>query len=293
MKPFAYARPASIGEALGLLARSHGRARLMAGGTDLLVKLRLGSIETDRVIDIKGIHETTGITFDPRRGLTFGAAVSCAELCEHREIRRRYPALLDAASLIGGTAIRSRASLGGNLCNAAPSADGAPALIALGARCLVAGPRGRRWLPVEDFCLAPGRTALRPGEMLVALQVPPPAPRSGGAYLRFIPRGEMDIAVAGAAAWLALERGRIVRARVALAAVAPRPLPVPEACAALIGRLPGEDAFGEAARIAMEAASPISDVRGTAAQRRHLVGVLVRQALAIAAERAGGAKAER
>jgi CO/xanthine dehydrogenase FAD-binding subunit len=293
VKPFAYECPTSLVEALELLAKSRGCARLMAGGTDLLVKLRLGAIETDRIIDVKRIRDTTGIAFDSRHGLTIGAAVSCAELCEHREVIRRYPALVDAASLIGGTAIQARASLGGNLCNAAPSADGAPALIVLGARCLIAGPRGRRWLPVEDFCVAPGRTALDRGEMLVALRLPPPAPRSGGAYLRFIPRGEMDIAVAGAAAWLVLERGRIERARVALAAVAPRPLPVPAACAALAGRSPGEEAFGEAARIAMEEASPISDVRGTAAQRRHLVGVLVRKALGLAAERAGAGKAGR
>jgi len=293
MRPFEYHCPTSLKEAIDLLARSRGRARPLAGGTDLLVKLRLGAIDTDGVIDIKRIRDTTRITFDTKQGLTIGAAVSCAELCEHRDVRFRYPGLVDAASLIGGTGIQARATLGGNLCNAAPSADGAPALIVLGARCLIAGPKGKRWLPVEQFCVAPGRTALSAGEMLVALRMPPPVPRSGAGYVRFIPRGEMDIAVAGAGAWLALARGLVAEARLALAAVAPRPLPVPSACAALVGKPVGEEAFGEAARIAREWASPISDVRGTAEQRRHLVGVLVKRALTLAAERAGAGRARR
>lgn len=285
MQPFEYHAPTSIKAATGLLSGFKGRARPLAGGTDLLVKLRLGTLAADHIVDIKRIPETTRILFDAKQGLTIGAAVSCAGICEHREARRRYPAVIDAASLIGGAAIQNRATLGGNLCNAAPSADSAPALIVLGARCLVAGPKGRRWVPVEDFCLAPGRTALAAGEMLVAVRIPPPRPRSASAYMRFIPRGEMDIAVAGVGVALALERGLIAKARVALAAVASRPLPVPDAGAALVGRPPGPEAFAEAAAAAREAASPITDLRGSAAQRRHLVGVLVERALALALER--------
>ena len=293
MNTSGYACPRTLGEAIDLLDRSGGRARPLAGGTDLLVKLRSKAIEADLLIDIKRIPQTTLIRFDPRRGLTIGAAVSCARICEHREVRRRYPALVDAASLIGATAIQSRASLGGNLCNAAPSADGVPALIVLGCRCRIAGPTGRRSVPVEELCLAPGRTALRRGEILVALHLPPPALRSGAAYVRFIPRGEMDIAVAGAGAWLVLERGLVVRARIALAAVAPRPLPVPEAASTLLGGPASQEAFARAARIAEEAASPISDVRGTVEQRRHLVDLLVRRALTLAVERAAAGKTGR
>ncbi len=285
MQPFEYHAPTSIRGATELLSGFKGHARPLAGGTDLLVKLRLGTLSADHIVDIKRIPEATRILFDPKQGLTIGAAASCAEICEHRDAARRYPGLIDAASLIGGAAIQGRATLGGNLCNAAPSADSAPALIVLGARCLIAGPKGRRWVPVEEFCTAPGKTVLSPGEMLVAIRVPPPRPRSASAYVRFIPRGEMDIAIAGVGVSLAVERGLIARARVALAAVAPRPLLVPEAGAALVGRPPGAQAFAEAAAAARAAASPITDVRGSAALRRHLVGVLAERALTMAAER--------
>jgi len=200
MRPFEYHCPTSLGGATELLARFRGHARLLAGGTDLLVKLRLGTLAADHVVDIKRIPETMSITFDRKQGLTIGAAASCAEIREHSEVRRRYPCLLDAASLIGGVGIQGRATLGGNLCNAAPSADAVPALIVLGARCLIAGPRRRRWLAAEELCTGPGETSLAAGEMLVAVRIPPPAPRSGAAYVRFIPRGEMDIAVAGVGA---------------------------------------------------------------------------------------------
>jgi CO/xanthine dehydrogenase FAD-binding subunit len=286
MKCFEYHCPTTLKGATELLARLKGKARPLAGGTDLLVKLRLGVLAVEHVVDIKRIPETTRIAFDPRQGLTIGAAASCAELCEH-EAAARYPGLIDAACLIGGAAIQGRATIGGNLCNAAPSADSIPALIVAGARCLVAGPGGRRWVAAADFCTGPGKTALAAGEMLVAVRVPVPAARSGAAYLRFIPRGEMDIAVAGVAAWVVLQDGVVKQARVALSAVAPRPLLVPDAGAVLIGKPPAEALFAEAAEAAREAASPITDVRGTAEQRRHLVGVLARRALAAAVERAG------
>ncbi len=290
MRPFTYHRPDSLKAATALLARLDGRARPLAGGTDLLVKLRAGALAVDHVVDIKSIPETTRIAFDAARGLAFGAAVPCADLCANREAARRYPALVEAAGLIGGAAIQSRATIGGNLCNAAPSADSAPALIVLGARCLIAGPGGRRWVAAADFCTGPGRTALAAGEILVAIQVPPPAPRSGAAYERFIPRGEMDIAVAGAAAWLVLDKGLISDARIALAAVGPKPLAAGKAAAALVGKPPGHDAFARAAAAAREAARPISDVRGSAGQRLHLVEVLVRRVLERAAERAASGR---
>jgi CO/xanthine dehydrogenase FAD-binding subunit len=290
MKPFRYQAPASIDEAVALLADQGRQARPLAGGTDLLVQLRQGLRQVDLVVDVKRIPELNRLSFDPAGGLTVGAAVSCARLCEHPDVQQTYPALVDAASIIGGPAIQTRATLGGNLCNAAPSGDGIPAMILLGATCTIAGPGATRTVPVASFCTGPGETVLHPGELLVSIHFPAPTPRSGARYLRFTPRREMDIAVAGAGAWVALsaDETEIVDARIALAAVAPTPLRPAAAAAALVGRAPTEEAFAEAARLAQEATAPIDDVRGTAVQRRHLVGVLVRRALRGAVDRAQG-----
>jgi carbon-monoxide dehydrogenase medium subunit len=290
MRPFAYQAPTSVTAAVALLAGKDKRARPLAGGTDLLVQWRHGQIDLDLVIDVKCIPELTQVWFDTVRGLTLGAAVSCARLCEHPDVQALYPGLIDAASIIGGPAIRERATLGGNLCNAAPSGDTIPAMIVLGARCRIAGPRGTRTVPVEAFCTAPGQSVLTPDEILVSIHLSAPQPHSGAHYLRFIPRGEMDIAVAGAGAWLALNKDntQITDARIALAAVAPTPLLAADAGTSLVGRAPTEEAFAQAARLAQDSVRPIDDLRGTAAQRRHLVGVLVRRALDGAARRAQG-----
>jgi CO/xanthine dehydrogenase FAD-binding subunit len=235
MRPFDYRAPTTVDQAVALLGSAGTRA--LAGGTDLLVRMRYGQAAPGCLVDVKRIPELTRIELGTG-GLTFGAAVSCAQLCEHPGVRREYPGLVDAVSIIGGAAIQNRATVGGNLCNAAPSADSIPALIVLGASCTVAGPQGRREVPVDAFCTAPGQTVLAVGELLVSIHVPPPAPRSGAAYQRFIPRREMDIAVAGAGAWLALDaEGTIAGARLALSAVAPVPLPVPHAAQALAGVL--------------------------------------------------------
>ena len=290
MRPFEYRAPASIDEAVTLLADSGERARLLAGGTDLLVQLRLGLFEPDLVIDIKKIPELNCISLDSGEGLTIGAAVSCARLCEHLDALGAYPGLVDAASIVGGTAIQGRATVGGNLCNAAPSGDTIPAMIVLGATCIVAGPHGLRAVPAEMLCTGPGRTILGRGEILISIHLPPPVPNSGARYLRFIPRGEMDIAVVGAGAWVVLsdDHAQIVSARVALAAVAPTPLLASSAGDSLIGKSPDEDALAQAAQLAREATQPITDLRGTEAQRRHLVGVLVMRALRGAVRRAKG-----
>jgi len=287
MNPFGYEAPTSVDAAVALLADREGRARPLAGGTDILVQLRQGRFDLDLLVDLKRIPELCRVTYDAGVGLTFGAAVTCAELTEHAAVREHYPGLLDAATIIGGTAIQQRATLGGNLCNAAPSGDGISAMIALGAEAVIAGPAGRRRVPVASFCTAPGRTVLGRGEIVVALRLPPPLPHAGAAYVRMIPRGEMDIAVAGAGAWLRLtdDGAGIVDARVALAAVAPTPLLAAEAGAVLIGAAPTDEAFARAAAVAREATRPIDDTRGTAAQRRHLVGVLVERSLRKAAAR--------
>lgn len=285
MKWFDYAAPRSLEEAFELLA-AHPRAQLLAGGTDLLVQLRSGQKETDFVIDVKGIPELNEIRYDSANGLTLGAAAPCCRIYGDRAVSQAYAALAEVASLIGGVQIQSRASIGGNLCNAAPSADSAPVLIAYRATCRIAGPSGAREVAVESFSTGPGRTVLGPGELLVSLHLPPVEPRSGACYLRLIPRNEMDIAVAGAGAAVAVEDGVFRAARIALAAVAPTPLFVRQAGDYLVGKPVNPESIQAAAEIAKAAAEPITDMRGTAEYRRHLCGVLTRRAVEGAVRRA-------
>lgn len=291
MKPFDYVAPTSIDRAVALLAERGERARVLAGGTDLLVQLREGRREADLVVDVKSIPELNELTCDPQHGLRLGAAVPCCRIYEHEQVRRLYPGLSDAVSLVGGIPIQNRASLGGNLCNASPAADTVPPLIVHQAVAEIAGPQGSRAVPVENFCTAPGRTVLGRGEFLVRLRLPPPQPHAGAAYLRFIPRNEMDIAVVGVGAMVTLDPSgrRCVAARIALAAVAPTPLLAAEAGAALMDGTLTDSLLDRAAQAAQAAARPISDLRGDADYRRHLVGVLTKRTLRMAIERARGA----
>ena len=286
MKWFDYESPASLDEAVDLLAAHGERARLLAGGTDLLVQMRAGRRTPDVVIDIKNIAELNEIAYDPSSGLTLGAAVPCYRIYGDPQVTAAYPALDDVASLIGGTQIQGRASIGGNLCNAAPSADAIPALIALNAKCRIAGPDGERNVSVEDFCTAPGKTVLAANEILVSIHLPPPTKSAGARYIRFIPRNEMDIAVAGAGVSVELENGNFRSARVALASVAPTPLHVKAAGDFLAGKLVSDENIEQAAAIARDAAQPITDMRGTIAYRKHISGVLTRRALHDAVARA-------
>jgi carbon-monoxide dehydrogenase medium subunit len=283
VKWFDYAAPQSLNEAVALMA-AHPGARPLAGGTDLLVQMRSSRKETDFVVDVKRVPELNEIAYDPVRGLTLGAAVPCYRIYRSAPVARAYRSLADVAALIGGTQIQGRASIGGNLCNAAPSADSVPLLIALGGRCRIAGPAGTREVAVEDFCTAPGRTVLGSGELLVSIHFPPPAPDSGARYLRFIPRNEMDIAVAGAGVQVVMDDGHFRSVRIALAAVAPTPLFVREAGDVLAGKAANAASLAEAAEIASRAARPITDMRGTADYRRHLCAVLTRRALEAAME---------
>ncbi|MBL8232764.1 MAG: xanthine dehydrogenase family protein subunit M [Bryobacterales bacterium] len=287
MKWFDYAAPRSVQEATRLLAE-HPDARMLAGGTDILPQLRAGRRSTSLVVDIKKIPEISAITFDAAGNLTLGAAVPCHRVYEDLRIRKQFPALAEVASIIGGIPIQGRASIGGNLCNASPSADSVPLLIALSATAEIAGPSGGRSLPVEQFCVAPGRNALSPSELLISIRIPAMPPHSGAHYLRFIPRNEMDIAVVGAGASLTLSGGLIHSARIALGAVAPTPVLASDAAASLAGREAGAEALEHAATLAKHAANPISDMRGTAEYRRHLAYVLTRRALEHALNAARG-----
>jgi carbon-monoxide dehydrogenase medium subunit len=291
LKDFEYAATATIDEAVSLLAARGERARVLAGGTDIIVQLREGLREADMVVDVKRIPELSQITWNAQHGLRIGAAVSCYRLYTDPQICAAYPALTDSAKIIGGWQIQSRASVGGNLCNSSPAADSIPSLIALGAVCQIAGPEGTRQLPVSEFCQSPGRNALGRGEFLVALDLPPTSAKSSSAYLRFIPRNEMDIAVVGAGAWVQLDpSGKTIQAaRVALGAVAPTPVLAADANQWLAGK-PADDAtLTEAGERAKKSASPISDRRGPAEYRVHLVGVLTRRALRSALDRAQSA----
>lgn len=286
MQWFEYARPGTVGEAVRLLSEHGEKACVLAGGTDILVQLRGGFRAAEWVIDVKEIPALDEIAWDEASGLTIGAAAPCYRIYENEDVRKHYPGLIDVASLIGGTQIQGRASLGGNLCNAAPSADAVPIMIALEASCLIAGPNGERTVAVEDFCTAPGKNVLAAGELLVSLHFPAPKANSGAHYLRFIPRNEMDIAVAGAGVSVVLDNGNFASARVALASVAPTPLFVKQAGDSLAGQPVNDESIQRAADIAKQAAKPIDDMRGTVRYRKHLCEVLTRRALHVAVERA-------
>ncbi len=285
MSAIRYEAPRSVADAVRLIQTDPG-ARVLAGGTDLLVQFRAGLRRPTAFVDIKRIPELVGITVDAA-GLRLGAATAAAVVCEHPEVRALWPGLNDAVHLIGSTQIQGRGTVGGNLCNGSPAADSTCALIVNQAECAIAGPNGERVVPVEKFCTGPGKTVLEPGEFLVAIWLPRPAGRTADAYLRLIPRSEMDIAVAGAGVSLTLDAsGTCTAARVAIGAVAPTALLVPDAAKALIGSQLDDDALARAAAAASAAAKPIDDKRGTVAYRRTIAGVLVKRAAKIAAERA-------
>ena len=290
MEAIEYTTPNTIDEAVQAMAAAGDRARALAGGTDLLVQLRGGRRSADLVVDVKNIPELNEVSYDPQNGLTIGAAAACYQIYANEDVAANYAGLVDSASLIGSIQIQGRASLGGNLCNSAPSADAIPPMIALGGVANIAGPNGTRQVAVEDFCTGPGRNVLEPGEILVSINIPAPAPNSGANYLRFIPRNEMDIAVAGVGSAVVLDDSgqNFISARIALASVAPTPVFCRAAGESLAGKAVSDEAIEEAAQLAMQDAVPITDMRGTIRQRIHLVGVLTRRTLNNAIKRARG-----
>ena len=281
-----YEAPETVDAAVALLADAGAGAKVLAGGTDVLVQMREDLIHPTLLVDIKKIAETRAITVNAD-GALIGSAVTGAELGEHDEVKALWPGVVEAMNLIGSDQVQGRATMGGNLCNASPAADSVPALVAIGAKVVIAGPKGLREVAVEAFPTGPGRTVLEAGEFVTALKLPMPAPRSSDAYLRFIPRTEMDIAVVGAGVAITLaDDGTCTAARLALGAVAPTVVLVEAAAETLVGTKIDDaalDAFAEAARAA---AKPIDDKRGTIKFRKHVAGVLARRTAAIALERA-------
>ena len=281
-----YEAPESLEGAVALLAGAKGEVRVLAGGTDLLVQMRADILEPDLIVDIKKIPETRAIT-EEKGGWRIGAAVTGAELKEHPRLKKVWPGVIEAANLIGSTQVQGRATMGGNLCNGSPAADSVPALIAAGALATLVGPNGKRDLPVEDVMLGPRKLALQKGEIVASFLLPPRPPRSSDAYLRFIPRTEMDIAVVGAGVSLTVDAaGTVTAARVSLGAVAARVLLVAAAAQAIIGsRLdkPAQDRLEAAAQAVCQ---PIDDKRGTVEFRIQVAGVLARRAALIALDRA-------
>jgi len=281
-----YAAPTSIDEAVDLLRGEPGLARILAGGTDVLVQLRSGMVEPDLVVDIKRIEGMKTIA-RTEQGFRIGAAVSGVELGEHAELRTAWPGVVEALELIGSTQIQARATMVGNLCNGSPAADTVPAMIAADARVEIVGPNGTREVPVADVPKGPGKTAIGRDEIVTAVLLPEPAPRSADAYLRFIPRTEMDIAVVSAGVNLTLdESGTCTAARIALGAAAPTVVLVEAAGAALVGSRLDDGALGAMAAAVRAACQPIDDKRGTIDYRTKVSGVLATRAALIARDRA-------
>lgn len=300
MREMDFQAPTTVQEAVAILERYDGQARCLAGGTDLIAQLKERRREAAAIVDLKRIPELHVLADDPATGLRIGAAVSCTTVLNDPNVRANYPSLAYAAGLVGSKQIQNRATIAGNICNAAPSGDTLGPLLCHEARVKIAGPKGTREIPLLEIWAGPGRTTLASGEFLTEILVPPPPPRSAGHYLRFIPREEMDIAVAGVGSWLRLApagrsgaSGRECQeARIALCAVGPTMIRASAAEASLVGRVPDEAAFAEAGRLAAAAARPISDVRGSVEYRRELVNILTIRTLRAAAAAIGNESRE-
>lgn len=282
-----YEAPATSKAAATLLAKEKGKAMVLAGGTDLLVRMKAGMLEPDLLVDVKHVPAMSEIS-KTAKGFKIGAAVPGIAIGDHKALGKAWPGIVEAAQLIGSDQVQGRCTIVGNLCNASPAADTVPALIAAGAKVSVVGPSKRRTVAVEKIVTGPGKTSLAKGEVIESISLPERSAKTGDAYLRFTPRTEMDIAVVGAAVNLSLSRGVITSARVALGAVAPTALLVPAAAKAIIGTKLDEDALRKLAEACSAACNPIDDKRGTIEYRTKVAGVLGRRAALKAFERAGG-----
>jgi carbon-monoxide dehydrogenase medium subunit len=282
-----YIRPSTLEDAVGLLAEASGKAAVLAGGSDLLVRMKGGFVEPELIIDIKAIDALGHIT-EGDEGFVIGAAVPCAVLSENAALRGAWPGVVEGATLIGSKQVQGRCTIVGNLCNASPAADSVPALVAAGAKALIRGPAGSRTIAVETVPVGPGRTSLAPGEIIEAILLAKHRLRSGDAYQRFTPRTEMDIAVVSAAVNLTLDdQGVVQSARVALGAAAPTVLLVEEAAKILVGSRVDERTLDRLAEACSGACRPIDDKRGTVEFRRKVAGVLAKRVALTAYQRAG------
>ncbi len=286
-----YHSPASFAEASALAANATGITRFLAGGTDVLVQLRSDLVTPDTLIDIKKINGVQDIKRNADGSWTLGVAATGAEMSEHPQLGQDWPGIVEAMDLIGSTQVQGRATLAGNLCNASPAADSVPAMVAAGVTVTVTGPDGTRQVPVEDIPSAPGRTSLAKGELISAVNIPARGENGGDAYLRFIPRTEMDIAVVGVGVNLRLDGDKITGARVSLGAVAPTVLLVEDCANAIIGTALDDAALEALSTAASAACNPINDKRGTVEFRTDVAGVLAKRAAKIAYARAKGEQA--
>ncbi len=283
-----YKAPTTTKEASRLMAKAKGSAFLLAGGTDLLVRMKSGLIDPDLIVDIKRIPATQSIKKNDGK-YVIGAGVPCVALGKNKGLVKAWPGVVEAANLIGSDQIQGRCTMVGNLCNASPAADSVPALVAARAKAVIVGPKGRRTIPVEKVVTGPGTTSLKKGEVIESIKLPERGARSADAYLRFIPRTEMDIAVCSAGVNLTLgAKGIIKQARVALGAVAPTVILVPAAARALVGKQLDDAVLAKVAAACEIACAPIDDKRGTVEFRTEVAGVLARRAATIAYQRAGG-----
>ena len=281
-----YESPKTTNEAVALLSSEKGSAHILAGGTDLMVRLRMDMIEPDLMVDIKRIPVMQSVQ-KTANGFKIGAAVSGAELAENKALVKAWPGVVEATNLIGSDQIQSRATMVGNLCNASPAADSVPAMVAAGAKAVVVGQK-RRTVAVENVVTGPGTLSLAKGEIIESITLPKGGANVGDAYLRFIPRTEMDIAVVGAGICITLSKGVVAKAKVVLGAVAPTVVVVPDAAKAIIGTKLDAAALEKLAEACSAACNPIDDKRGTVAYRTHVAGVLAKRAAKIAYKRAGG-----
>ena len=280
MRRFEYLEPRTLRQAIRLLQEHGSRARIVAGSTDFLVRWRAGFWHPEVVVNIQHVPGMDRISYGPRSGLRIGALATIQMLEQHPVIRQRYPALAGAAASFAGVQVRNLATVGGNICNASPSGDTLPALIVYGAQCRLTGPDGQRLVPLEELFTSPGQTVLSKNEVLTEIRLPPSAANFGSLYIKHSPRAAMDIATVGVASAVALDRsGACVNARIALGAVAPTPIRAIAAEESLLGKQLTDETLQDAAGLAMSSATPIDDVRGTAAYRRQMVGVLTRRTL--------------
>ncbi len=286
MPRFSYHQPSTIDEALALLAQHGGAAKLIAGGTEVLPKLRNGALAPEQLISTRRIGGLEALDFDPASGLRIGGGVRLNDVAACSEVQLHYPALATACQQMCTTQIRNMATVAGNLVNGSPCADTAPPLMVYGARVLLArqGPDGgklrQRAVDLEALFQGPGQVCVEPEELLLAIEVPLPADRTAAAYVRHSARSRVDLVSSSAAAWLSLDpSGQVSQARIALGSVAPTPLRCPDGEAVLVGKQPDEALLAKVAQQAAAMASPISDVRASAAYRRAVLPVLIRRAL--------------